>query len=66
HMEHNIEKASRLLKESGYDGRAIVLLHITDIPFMNAVAVVARERLERIGFKVILKSMDWASNRPYS
>jgi peptide/nickel transport system substrate-binding protein len=50
------------VKESGYDGRPIVVLHITDIPFLNAAAIVTRQRLETIGFKVILKAMDWSTN----
>jgi peptide/nickel transport system substrate-binding protein len=58
-MEHDTARASQLVKESGYDGAPVVLLHTTDIPFMNAAAIVARQRLERVGFKVILKGMDW-------
>ena len=50
------------MKESGYDGRPIVVLHVTDIPFLNAAAIVTRQRLESIGFKVILKAMDWSTN----
>jgi len=40
-IEHNTHRASQLLKESGYDGRPIVLLHVTDIPMMNGAAIVA-------------------------
>ena len=40
----------------------IVVLHVTDIPFLNAAAIVTRQRLESIGFKVILKAMDWSTN----
>jgi len=39
-----------------------VLLHATDINFVNAAAILTRQRLESIGFKVILKGMDWATN----
>jgi len=49
------------VKESGYDGRPVVVLHPTDIPFINAAAIVTRRRLESIGFKVILKVMDWST-----
>src|SRR6202022_3675348 len=58
-MEHDLTRARQLVKESGYDGRPIVVLHITDIPFLNPAAIVTRQRLETIGFKVILKAMDW-------
>jgi hypothetical protein len=61
-MEHDLTRARQLVKESGYDGRPIVVLHITDIPFLNAAAIVTRQRLETIGFKVILKAMDWSTN----
>src|SRR5262249_18506774 len=47
--------------ESGYDGQPIVVLHVTDIPIYNAAAIVTRQRLESIGFKVILKAMDWST-----
>ena len=36
--------------------------HVTEIPFINAAAIVTRQRLESIGFKVILKGMDWSTN----
>jgi hypothetical protein len=38
-----------------------VLLHVTDIPVLDAAAIVTRQRLESIGFKVILKGMDWST-----
>jgi len=61
-IEHNTLKARQLLKESGYDGTPVVLLQITDRPFLNAAAVVTRQRLEQAGFKVTLKSVDWSTN----
>jgi peptide/nickel transport system substrate-binding protein len=61
-MKHDLIRASQLVKESGYDGQPIVVLQITDKSFLNAAAVVTRQRLESIGFKVILKAMDWSTN----
>ena len=61
-IEHDLARARQLVKESGYDGRPIVVLHINDIPFLNAAAIVTRQRLESIGFKVILKAMDWSTS----
>jgi peptide/nickel transport system substrate-binding protein len=61
-VEHNLLKATQLLKESGYDGTPVVVLQITDRPFLNSAAVVTRQRLEAAGFKVILKAMDWSTN----
>ena len=60
-MEHDLSKARQLVQESGYDGRPIVVLHVTDISFLNAAAIVTRQRLESIGFKVVLKGMDWST-----
>jgi ABC-type transport system substrate-binding protein len=51
-LEHDLTRARELVKESGYDGRPIVLLQVTDKTFMNAAAVVTRQQLESIGFKV--------------
>ena len=61
-VKHDLERARRLVKESGYDGRPVVVLQPTDIAFMNAAALVTRQRLESIGFKVDLKAMDWSTN----
>src|SRR5713101_2831162 len=59
---HDLTRARQLVRESGYDGRPIVVLHITDRPFLNAAGIVTQRRLESIGFKVILKAMDWSTN----
>src|SRR4029077_7957226 len=60
-MEHDLSKARQLVQESGYDGQPVVVLHVADIPFLNAMAIVARQRLESIGFKVVLEGMDWST-----
>jgi peptide/nickel transport system substrate-binding protein len=60
-VEHDLATARELVKESGYDGQPIVVLHVTDRPHMNAAAIVTRRRLEAIGFKVSLKPMDWST-----
>jgi peptide/nickel transport system substrate-binding protein len=60
-IEHDLTKARQLVYESGYDGQPIVVLQVTDRPDMNAAAVVTRQRLESIGFRVTLKGMDWST-----
>jgi hypothetical protein len=35
-----------------------VVPHVTEIPFMNAAAIVTRQRLESIAFEVILKDIE--------
>jgi peptide/nickel transport system substrate-binding protein len=61
-MQHDLTRASQLVKESGYDGTPIVVIQVIDRPHLNAAAIVARQRLESIGFKVILKAVDWSTN----
>jgi len=61
-MEHDLAKARQLVRESGYEGHPIVVLQITDRPYFNAAAIVTRQRLESIGFKVVLRTMDWSTS----
>jgi len=50
------------VKESGYEGYPVVVLQTTDKTFLNAAAVVTRNRLESIGFKAIFKQVDWSTS----
>ncbi len=61
-IEHDLARARQLVKESGYDGQPIVVLHVTDRPLLNPAAIVTQRRLESIGFKVILKPTEWSTN----
>jgi peptide/nickel transport system substrate-binding protein len=61
-IKHDLARARQLVKESGYDGRPVVVIHVTDFPFLDKAALVTRQRLETIGFKVDLKVMDWSTN----
>ena len=58
-LQGNVAKAKELLKEAGYDGTPIVMLHQTDIAGHNQLATVAKPQLEAAGFKVDLQAMDW-------
>jgi len=58
-LEGNVAKARELLKEAGYDGTPIVLMHPTDLAFLANLAPVAKAQLERVGFKVDLQTTDW-------
>jgi peptide/nickel transport system substrate-binding protein len=60
-MKHDLARARQLVKESGYDGRPVVVIHVTDLAHLNHAALVTRQRLEAIGFNVDLKAMDWAT-----
>lgn len=58
-LESNVGKARELLKEAGYDGTPIVLMHSTDLQVLTNLAPVAKQLMERAGFKVDMQSMDW-------
>jgi peptide/nickel transport system substrate-binding protein len=58
-LESNFEKARALLKEAGYDGTPVVLMHSTDLAVLANLAPVAKSLLEQAGFKVDMQSMDW-------
>ena len=61
-IKHDLARARQLVKESGYDGRPVVVIHVTDFPFLDKAALVTRQRLETIGFNVDLKVMDWSTS----
>ena len=56
----NFEKAKALFKEAGYDGRPIVLLQATNIPYMNNSAQVLAQELRQAGLNVKVEFMDWS------
>ncbi len=58
-LESNMKKAQELLKEGGYDGTPIVLMHSTDLFVLTNLAPVAKQLMEKAGFKVDMQSMDW-------
>jgi peptide/nickel transport system substrate-binding protein len=58
-LESNVQKAQALLKEANYDGTPIVLLHSTDLQVLTNLAPVAKQLMEKAGFKVDMQSMDW-------
>lgn len=57
----NPEAARYAIKLAGYDGRPIVVLDPVDSPVLSAFAQVAADTLQRIGMKVELQKMDWAT-----
>jgi len=58
-LQSNFAKAQELLKEAGYDGTPIVLMHSTDLQSLANLAPVAKALMEKAGFKVDMQSMDW-------
>ena len=55
----NARKSQELLKEAGYDGTPVILMASTDLPVLTNLSPVAKQALERGGFKVDMQSMDW-------
>jgi peptide/nickel transport system substrate-binding protein len=58
-LKSDFKKAQQLLKEAGYDGTPIVLMHSTDLYVLTNLAPVAKSLMEKAGFKVDMQSMDW-------
>ena len=57
----NLAKAKELMKEGGYDGRPVVVLQATNIPYMMNAATVFAQQLRSAGYNVQLMPMDWAN-----
>jgi peptide/nickel transport system substrate-binding protein len=57
----DIEKAKKLLQEGGYKGETIVILHPTDLKALAPLGPITAQALRKIGMKVDLVAMDWAS-----
>jgi peptide/nickel transport system substrate-binding protein len=58
-LKSDFRKAQALLKEAGYDGTPIVLLHSTDIQVLANLAPVAKHLMQKAGFTVDMQSMSW-------
>jgi peptide/nickel transport system substrate-binding protein len=58
-IKPDFDKARALLKESGYDGRPVVMLHQTDLISSNQLPAVGKQLLEKAGFKIEVVSSDW-------
>jgi peptide/nickel transport system substrate-binding protein len=54
-------KAQRLLKEAGYTGQPVRWLTTQEYQWMYKNALVARQQLEEVGFKIDLQVVDWAT-----
>jgi peptide/nickel transport system substrate-binding protein len=55
----DMKRAQQLLKQSGYDGTPVVLLHPTDLAVIARLPPVAAQLLRQAGFEVDMQSMDW-------
>ena len=57
----DVAKAKQMLAESGYKGEKVMLLVATDVPYLNALSLMALQTMKSIGLNVEGVSMDWAS-----
>jgi peptide/nickel transport system substrate-binding protein len=57
----DIAAARKALQAAGYDGTPVVLLNPMDTPVMSAFTQVTADLLRKIGMKVVVEDMDWAT-----
>jgi len=60
-MKQDFEKAKKLLKEAGYKGETIVVLHCTDDYIINNQTLVTGQNLRKAGLNLDMQAMDWAT-----
>jgi peptide/nickel transport system substrate-binding protein len=60
-VKGDMAKARQLLKDSGYDGKPIVLMRPTDLQSIHKLPLVANQLLKQAGFNVELVTMDWGT-----
>ena len=58
-LSGNIEKAKEMIKEAGYDGTPVLLMHPTDLTILEPLPPVAKAIMEDIGLVVDMQAMDW-------
>jgi peptide/nickel transport system substrate-binding protein len=60
-MTKDIGKAKALLKEAGYTGGKVVLMHPTDLDALSAASLVTAQLMREIGINVEVQAMDWST-----
>jgi peptide/nickel transport system substrate-binding protein len=60
-VKPDIEKAKKLVAESGYDGTPVVVLHATESGPTNTFSLVAEQLMRQIGLMVEPQAMDWGT-----
>ena len=59
--QKNKDKARALLKEAGYTGTPVRWLTTKEYDYMYNSALVGKQQMEEVGFKVDLQVLDWAT-----
>lgn len=57
----DVAKAKKMLADAGYKGEKVVLMVPSDVPYLNAEALMAAQTMKSIGLNVDAQTMDWAS-----
>jgi peptide/nickel transport system substrate-binding protein len=57
----DVAKARQMLQEAGYKGEKVVLLVTSDVPYLNALSLVALQTMKSMGLNVEPVTMDWSS-----
>ena len=57
----NKDRARALLKEAGYAGQPVRWITTKEYEYMYNSALIARQQMEEVGFKVDLQVLDWAT-----
>jgi peptide/nickel transport system substrate-binding protein len=58
-LTSDFKRSKALLKEAGYDGAPVVLLHTINSTVLTNVGLIAKNLLEQGGFKVDIQPMDF-------
>jgi peptide/nickel transport system substrate-binding protein len=61
YQDAGLDRAKALLKESGYNGERVVLLHAATSASLNPTGLVEADILKRIGFNVDIQTSDFAT-----
>jgi peptide/nickel transport system substrate-binding protein len=59
--ERNKDKARQLLREAGYKGEPVRFMTTQEYKWMYDFALVSKQQLEEVGFKIDLQVMDWST-----
>jgi peptide/nickel transport system substrate-binding protein len=60
-MMQDFDKAKAMLKEAGYNGEKIVLMHPTDLATLSAATQVTAQLLRQAGINLEVQAMDWST-----
>ena len=55
------ERARALLREAGYGGERVVVLHARDSALIDPIAMVAVDQMRRAGFNLDVRTTDWST-----